>query len=177
MCGISPVSGVSGRNPHWKSMHGDGHGHEQGHGHGHANGRAHGHGHDHGHGAIQGPSASNAPSGIPTGGGTTSKALIDEINRVRAMHGLNPLEERSNLDDAAVSNDAANVSTGETAHHNGLIDGSSGEITAMVSNGETPEKAVEQWLNSPGHRAILLDPDMKYVGASINGAYATADFS
>lgn len=38
------------------------------------------------------------------------------------------------------------------------------------------KEAVQMWLNSPGHRAILLDPNQTEVGVSIDGGYATADF-
>ena len=171
MCGISPVSGASKS----RSNQEYGQAGESDHGHGAQSSSAH-------------PAGPNGPDGTsstqhsastsaPGSGGTGSKGLIDEINRVRAMHGLAPVEEKPNLNDAAAANDEANVSTGELAHHNGLINGASGEITAMASDGETPEEAVQQWLDSPEHRAILLDPNMKYVGGSINGSYATADFS
>jgi uncharacterized protein YkwD len=124
---------------------------------------------------------SNASSSSPSGGtgGTSSSsgALLDAINRARHGYGLSELKEAPNLDSAAQANDGANVSSGQLAHHNGLIDGSSGEITASDSGGESADQAVQQWLDSPEHRAILLDPKMTQVGVSINGDYSTADFS
>jgi uncharacterized protein YkwD len=57
------------------------------------------------------------------------------------------------------------------------MNGSMGQITAEDSSGETPEKAVQQWLNSPPHRAILLSKNYTTVGFDMSGNYATADFS
>ena len=126
-------------------------------------------------------SASQDPASDPSSSSSASdsgaQAFIDAINRARADAGLLPVQELPSLDSAAASNDRANVATGQDEHHNGLINGSNGEITAMAGSGETPAGAVQQWLEDPEHRAILLSPDVKYVGVDINGIYATADFS
>lgn len=118
------------------------------------------------------PSIGNKANGGPS----ANKGLLDAVNKVRREHGLNELVELRQLDDAARKNDEANKATGHLDHHNGLINGADGEITGMASGGMTPEMAIQMWLNSPGHRAILLDPNQTYVGVSIMGNYATVDF-
>lgn len=113
----------------------------------------------------------------PNSGGSGSKALIDEINRVRVANGLNPVTEAANLNRAAAQNDAAQQTQG-IGHHVPLgNNGASGEIAFMASNGATPQNSVQGWLDSPGHREILLDPNMTKVGADMSGQFSTADFS
>jgi hypothetical protein len=113
----------------------------------------------------------------PASTGTGNKALIDEINRVRREHGLNPVTEAPNLNRAAAQNNAAQQSQG-LGHHVPLENnGASGEIAFEASDGATPQNSVQGWLNSDGHRKILLDPEMTHVGGDVSGRYSTADFS
>ncbi len=111
------------------------------------------------------------------GGQGGNNPLLDAINDARREHGLNPLRESTRLNEAAEANDAENNRTGNLGHHIDLGKyGSGGEITAMASGGITANQAVQMWLNSPGHRAILLDPNQTEVGVSISGNFSTADF-
>lgn len=122
-----------------------------------------------GTGKASGSTAGSAAGNDPTG-------MVAEINRVRAQNGLGPVTVDNGLNQAAARNDAESVRSGQLGHHFGVPNGADGEITASASSGETAKQAVDQWLNSPGHRAILLDPNQTKVGVSINGEYATADF-
>lgn len=177
-----------------EGAHGHGHGGHHGkhgsHGHGHGgegqgpNTPINGQGGDHpptisfqNNGPIPGMPAYNTTPGSSQSLPSGAQHWLDAVNKVRQEHGVPPLTASPNLISASESNDAANNKTHDLAHHNGLINGSRGQITAYASDGETPEKAIDQWLNSPGHRAILLDPSMTHVGFSVSGAYATADFS
>lgn len=128
-------------------------------------------------GGAQGAGGADGVTPAGSRGGASNQAMVNEINRVRQEHGLGPVTEDPALSAAAQQNDRANNAKGELGHHVGLLNGSRGEITAYASNGESAKQAVDQWLNSPGHRAILLDPNMTKVGISISGDYATADFS
>jgi uncharacterized protein YkwD len=104
------------------------------------------------------------------------KELLDAINRVRKEHGLNALTSSETLNQASRDNDALNNQVG-LGHHVDLGKyGADGEITGWASAGMTADQAVQMWLDSPGHRAILLDPNQTQVGVSVDGAYATADF-
>ncbi len=129
-----------------------------------------------GKGQNDGSASAGGPDVATDSGGVGSEGLINAINKARQENGLNPLKENTNLDAASAKNDAANNSTRKTAHHNGLINGSMGEITASNGAGETDNGAVSQWMNSPAHRDIMLKPDLTEVGASITGNSATANF-
>ncbi|MGI4848873.1 MAG: CAP domain-containing protein [Janthinobacterium lividum] len=111
------------------------------------------------------------------GSSASEAALLQAINKVRTDNGLNPLTNTDKLNQASAANDAINNSSGELGHHINIGDyGADGEITAMASNGISAQQAVDMWMNSPGHRAILMDPNQTEVGVSIDGNYATADF-
>jgi uncharacterized protein YkwD len=122
------------------------------------------------------PGAQDGGTAPPTNA-TGNKALIDEINRVRKEHGLNPVKEASNLDRAAAQNDAEQQKKGSGHHVDLGKNGASGEIAFMSSNGANPQNSVQGWLNSLKHREILLNPNLTKVGADISGQYSTADFS
>lgn len=106
---------------------------------------------------------------------SSSPALLEAINKARRERGLNPLVEDPALSQVSRENDAANHRNG--LGHHVFRDPSRGQITAMSSGGESAEMAVNQWINSPGHAAILFDPNHTKVGVSISGDFATADFS
>lgn len=106
---------------------------------------------------------------------SSSPALLQAINKARRERGLNPLVEDPALSQVSRENDAANHRNG--LGHHVFREPSRGQITAMSSGGESAEMAVDQWINSPGHAAILFDPNHTKVGVSISGDFATADFS
>ena len=114
--------------------------------------------------------------------------LLDIINTERANRKLNKLMEIPSLSCAA-QNHSNDIGTRKACTHTGR-DGSSfvtrvkrcgynltsgGEIVAC---GQTsPRAAVTAWLNSSGHRAIMLDPGQKYFGAGWKNNYWTVVFS
>ena len=125
---------------------------------------------------TQNPRTQNIPTTSPSSSPSANRGLLNAVNKARREHGLNELTESRALSQASKKNDDVNNATGQLGHHIGLINGADGEITAMASGGITAEQAVEMWLNSPGHRAILLDPNQTEVGVDIQGDYATVDF-
>ena len=78
----------------------------------------------------------------------------------------------TNLSQAAARNDAESIRVNNLAHHFGVPEGARGEITYRGSS--DPADAVDGWLNSPGHRKIMLDPSQTSMGISMNSGYATA---
>lgn len=108
-------------------------------------------------------------------GKSSNPALLEAINNARIERGLKPLVEDPALSQVSRENDAANHKNG--LGHHVFRAPSMGQITAMNGGGETAKGAVEQWINSPGHAAILFDPNHTKVGVSISGDFATADFS
>ena len=117
--------------------------------------------------------------------------LFQAINRERAAHGLPPLK----WDDALAN--AARQHAELMAAQRSLSHGFSGEpslpsraaragarfswLSENVAAGPSAENIREQWMQSPNHRANLLDADMDTIGAGAaerNGVvFAVADFS
>jgi uncharacterized protein YkwD len=127
------------------------------------------------YGARPGQAGAGTEAGTEAGGaGGDARGLLDAINKARREHGLGDVSLSDVLTGYAEANDRANNASGELDHH--FPSTPAAEITGWASDGMTPEDAVDMWLNSPGHRAILLDPAMTQVGVSLMGAFATADF-
>ena len=117
--------------------------------------------------------------------------LFQAINRERAANGLPPLK----WDDALAN--AARQHAELMAEQKSLSHGFLGELSLPsratragarfswlsenVAAGPNAENISEQWLQSPNHRANLLDADMDTIGAGAverNGVvFAVADFS
>jgi uncharacterized protein YkwD len=121
----------------------------------------------------------------------TGLQLFQAINRERAAYGLPPLKW-----DEALAN-AARQHAEVMAAQRSLSHGFPGEpslpsratragarfswLSENVAAGPNTENISEQWMESPNHRANLLDADMDTIGAGVaerNGVvFAVADFS
>jgi len=121
----------------------------------------------------------------------TGLQLFQAINRERAVYGLPPLKW-----DEALAN-AARQHAEVMAAQKSLSHGFPGELSLPsratragarfswlsenVAAGPNTENISEQWMQSPNHRANLLDADMDTIGAGVaerNGVvFAVADFS
>jgi uncharacterized protein YkwD len=97
---------------------------------------------------------------------------IDALNDVRRAHGLAPLRESGSL----------NRSSGQYARkmlrhdffgHGPSIDvaggfRSAGETLAYHTGWDAqPRRTITRWMNSPGHRAVLLSPGFRFVGMGL----------
>jgi uncharacterized protein YkwD len=128
---------------------------------------------------------------VACGGGDGSLSAIEEdllatINQERTSRGLSPVALNDELVCAAQHHSEDIGGRKECSHDD--ADGSgpgerveacggggwSGEIVACGQT--TPRDAVDGWLNSPGHKAIMLDPDQKTVGVAMSENYWTAVF-
>jgi uncharacterized protein YkwD len=109
----------------------------------------------------------------PAGAATPiQRAMVDEVNAVRAGHGLSSLSAAPALHRSArryarwmVRNDYfGHLSRIRAARRFDLL----GETLAWHS-GLRPRVAwtVRAWLASPGHRALLLDPRFRWLGAGM----------
>lgn len=87
--------------------------------------------------------------------------LLASANATRARYGLPALQFDESL--AAGANYGANycARAGQVCH----APGCGYEIVAM--NGQGIETAVNQWLDSPPHRALLLNGRFRYAGVSV----------
>ncbi|WP_234794253.1 CAP domain-containing protein [Mycolicibacterium flavescens] len=123
--------------------------------------------------------------------GPDDGALINQINSTRAANGCGPVAANPQLN-AAASRQANDMMANGVVGHVGSDGSSVGQrITdagytsyrdyaeiIFWSNGvgAVPAAAVNWWMNSPGHRAVLVDCSMTEVGVAVvrNGTRATA---
>jgi uncharacterized protein YkwD len=123
--------------------------------------------------------------------GNAESILLDAANRDRAAHGLHPLQW-----DAALAN-AARLHAEQMAQRNTLSHQFPGEapmqeramqagarfslIAENVAEGPTAAGLHTQWMNSPPHRANLLDKELNAVGIAVvqrgNILFAVEDFA
>jgi uncharacterized protein YkwD len=104
-------------------------------------------------------------------------AVIREVNRVRAAHGLTPVSADPSLMEAAAEYAEELRGRGDLSHVG--VDGSTppqraelagyegGDVAETLAAGfpSAPE-TVEAWMESPAHREALLKPDAAYAGAA-----------
>jgi uncharacterized protein YkwD len=125
-----------------------------------------------------GAQAASAP---PASSGTGEdhafeQRVIELVNQERARYGLRPLSYNAVLDRASESHNAVQVQTRTMAHKN-LGDGDPGSrIRSMgyygawgenVAVGQrTPEQVVREWMNSPTHRANILNASFTRIGVA-----------
>jgi uncharacterized protein YkwD len=107
--------------------------------------------------------ASAAPAeSAPT---VMEKRLIAKINETRAAHGLRKLRVGPVLQRGAHAW-SRHLMRADSFHHSSTLAAGTGEILAWGTCAWfTPLRAVRMWLNSPSHRALLLRPGFRYVGA------------
>jgi hypothetical protein len=135
------------------------------------------------------PRASSAPAGRPST--SAEQMLYDAVNRERASLGLHQLQW-----DTALAN-AARLHTTLLAEHDALSHRFNGEAdlqTRLRLAGATFRLVAENvaqapdvqslhiaWMNSPPHRANILDPQVNSIGIAIERRgeqyFATQDFS
>lgn len=120
----------------------------------------------------------------PDGGGVTAE-VVRLVNAERAKEGLSPLETFDTLDQAAAiraveivtkfSHDRPDGSSCFTAlNETGANRGAYTYGENIAAGNATAAATVEQWMNSPGHRANILNPDFTHIGvgyASSSGGY------
>ena len=126
---------------------------------------------------------------------TAERALILEVNRVRAAHGLRPLRLDLTLERAARAHSRTMIRTGVFSHGSvtrrlasfGARGPAVGENLGWgVGSRASAQAIVQGWLASPSHRANLLRPGFNRVGVGrVVGTFAghggaavvTADFA
>jgi uncharacterized protein YkwD len=109
-----------------------------------------------------------------------AQGIIDETNEVRLAHGLDPVTVLDGLNRAAQAHAFDQATRDYWAHTNpeglssrkrtlaatGRTVVSGGENSSIGLTGrETAESIVYGWLNHEGHRELLLNPDVRFIGA------------
>lgn len=88
------------------------------------------------------------------------------LNNLRASYGLAPVSHDANLAGWAAANNAQQAARGMGHHVMGPASRQNAAIGTAASIGT-------QWFNSPGHRALLLDPAIRTIGLAGAGMYWT----
>lgn len=137
---------------------------------------------------IPSPGQPGEPADPAPGSDDQLAELEALINKERADRGI-PVVASDRALACAAGAHSADIGPRRTCSHDGS-DGSSfsqrvgrcggsigygGEIIACGQS--TPRQAVDGWLNSPGHRAIMLDGSQRRVGVGMTGNYWVAVFS
>jgi uncharacterized protein YkwD len=126
-------------------------------------------------------------------------ALTAEVNRARRARGLRPLRISTLLTDAGTAHARALAEAGQFTHawpttgslyaswirsfypSRGYRSWKAGENLLWASPGMSPANAVQQWLDSPAHRRVLLSRSWRELGigvvtaAAAPGAYGGRD--
>jgi uncharacterized protein YkwD len=124
-----------------------------------------------------------SPSGPKVALSPLESGVLGQVNQVRAQHGLAPLRISVKLTAAARAHSLQMAADGYFAHES--ADGSSfwkrvkafysaspwsywsvGENLVWSSPDLTPAKALELWMNSPGHRKNILTSRWQEIGVS-----------
>jgi uncharacterized protein YkwD len=127
------------------------------------------------------------PGSVPS---AEDRRTFDEANRMRAEHGLRAFVWSDRLFRAAYDHSAEQARYGYMGHgspdpaRDELADRlrfadcgplrAWAEVVAMGYDG--PATVVDGWMNSRGHRKILLDPNLEEAAFARVGDYFTGDF-
>lgn len=144
--------------------------------------------------ALALPAAAAEPVRTISSSTALERAGLTEINALRSRHGLARLRLNLRLDRAAASHSRAMAAFGFFSHSS--RDGSSfdkriarfypsrrsgywavGENLLWSSPDVDAAKAVAMWMDSPGHRKVLLTPRWREIGlAAVHAASAPGTF-
>ena len=113
------------------------------------------------------------------------REILKFTNLVRKKHGLGKLTldtrlvatARDHCIDMQKHNFFAHESPVEgkaTPFDRAALFGTTANAENLAAGNVTPEEVVQGWLDSPGHRVNLLQPDMKRTGVGRVGGYWTA---
>ncbi len=113
--------------------------------------------------------AGAAPTAGPASASTGSKAVVAKVNEVRTAHGLARVRASSSLQRSSTRYSAwmlrrnyfGHVSAIRASHRFRLR----GEVLARTAQRRpSAAQVVRWWLNSPTHRAVLLNARYRYIG-------------
>lgn len=97
--------------------------------------------------------------------------LFNAINEWREKQGLRKLEYSTKMQKMAEANNKAMDKAGRLGHL------AFGGYEVAGWNYGNPKAALRGWINSPGHLAIISNPNLRKMGADGNGEWQTAHFT
>lgn len=132
-------------------------------------------------------SAALALSTITSPNTSLEQEVFTATNQVRIEAGLQPVQPNEELTTLAQDWSQTMLEQNRLYHRPDLREHSTNEYlvseNVLYSMGRQVdgEDLVDQWMNSPGHRANILNPNNKYLGVGVaegdrNTIYATQNF-
>jgi uncharacterized protein YkwD len=149
--------------------------------------------------SAQSPQSGQAGPGSVSAIPDVARSLLAEVNRTRRAHGLRPLAYSAALANAATEHSKVLATAGMFTHNwpttgrlfsswirgfysaRGYRAWRAGENLLWASPGFTPASAIQQWLDSPTHRRVLLTKSWRELGIGVvsavraPGAYGGSD--
>jgi uncharacterized protein YkwD len=131
----------------------------------------------------------SAPAPQPSsGGGDIAQRVLELSNAERSRVGAPPLSLHPQLTAAAQHHTNLMVQHNQMTHQlpgePGLGDRISqagyqwGGVAENVAQGQSsPEEVVSTWMNSPGHRENLLNPELQHLGVGYANNFWTQKFA
>jgi Cysteine-rich secretory protein family/Beta/Gamma crystallin/LysM domain len=124
----------------------------------------------------------------PSGGGDIAQRVLDLSNAERSRAGAPPLSLHPQLMTAAQRHSDLMAQHNQMTHQlpgePGLGDRISqagyrwGHVAENVAQGQpSPEEVVSDWMNSPGHRHNLLNPESQHLGVGYANRFWTQKFA
>ena len=99
-------------------------------------------------------------------------AMVKKINKVRAKHGLRALRHAPSLTRSAGAYARVMMSRDFFGHSSHIRAPRRfrrlGEAIAYHRGRRPARRSLRNWLRSPGHRALLLSPSFRYIGAGVS---------
>lgn len=97
--------------------------------------------------------------------------MVDKINAVRKAHGIRPARYSRSLSGSSAQFARHLASTQRFAHRSRITANNRfsrlGEVLALMRGWKLRRsQTLAYWLGSPSHRAVLLSPVFRYVGAA-----------
>ncbi|MEJ5928458.1 CAP domain-containing protein [Corynebacterium sp. H128] len=106
--------------------------------------------------------------------GAAEADIFNQVNGVRAEHGLAPFGWNQNLADSSRSWAETSASRDQLAHDPMALQVSDMENVAVMYN--NPRDAVNAWMNSPAHRDNILSPNAVTAGVGVAKNPATGGY-
>lgn len=91
---------------------------------------------------------------------TPCSTLLSAINSIRTRYGLHSLVLDSQLESGSYKQANYCSRIGRLQHASGVAE-------ILAQNHQGLETAINQWLNSPGHRSLLLSGSFRYAGVAV----------
>jgi uncharacterized protein YkwD len=143
--------------------------------------------------AAVAPSVADAASGSRTTSSVLETGILGELNDIRVAHGLRPLRRSTALTAAAQQHTVEMIEDGYFEHESangspfwqrveryypqGANAWEVGENLIWCSPTLRAKRAVELWMDSPGHRANILSPKWREIGiAAVHSSTSTGEY-